>query len=87
VGICYRVAGFEIGDSPPHAVEGHRDEWRSGGVESGGVCRNVLPEDWPVFAVVGDAPGAGLGGDQRLVAVEVVLEVLRGLNDVDAGSH
>ena len=36
-------------------------EVESGGVWSGGV--ESFPTNWPVFTVVGNAPGAGLGGD------------------------
>ncbi len=45
-----------LGDSATHAVVGHGDEWRSGGVGSGGVGGNVLPKNRTVFAVVGDGP-------------------------------
>lgn len=68
VGVCYRVAGFEIGDSPPHAVVRHGDKGL-------GVCvgGNTLPEDWAVFTVVGDGPDAGCGLDESLVAIVVEL--------------
>ena len=66
-------------------VEGHGDERGSVGVRSGGV--ESFPTNWAVLAVILDAPGAGLGGDQRLVAVVVVLEELRGRGDVDAARH
>ena len=54
-------------------------------VGAGGI--DAHPSDGSILAVVGDAPGAGLGGDQGLVAVKVVLEELRGLGDVDTARH
>ena len=64
-------------------IEIHRDACLVVGVGS----IDPRPPDRAVLAVVGDAPGAGLGGYERLVAVEVVLEELRGLGDVDAARH
>lgn len=63
-----------------HAVKGHRDEWRSGGVGSGGVGGNVLPKDRTVFAIVGDGPDTGYCLDESLIAVVVKLrsEVVNG---------
>ena len=58
-------------DSATHAVVGHGDEWRSGGVGSGGV--DERPEDWAVFAIVCHRPGAGGGLYQRLISVVVEL--------------
>ena len=49
-------------------------------------CRGVgsaHPEDRPVFTVVGDAPEAGLGHDEGLVASTVVGEGLGRLSDID----
>lgn len=43
-----------LGDAASHAVVGHGDEWRSGGVGSGGVEESPL--NWAVFAIVGDGP-------------------------------
>lgn len=54
-----------------YAVVGHRDEWRSGGVGSGGVEES--PQNWAVFAVVLNLPDAGRGFDKGLVAVVVKL--------------
>ena len=51
------------------------------------IVRIAHPEDRAVLAVVGDTPEAGFGRNQRLVAVIVVLEELRGLGDVDAARH
>lgn len=67
-----------LGDSATHAVVGHGDEWRSGGVGNGGV--DERPEDWAVFAIVCHRPGAGGGLYEGLVAVIVELgsEVING---------
>ena len=46
-----------------------RECW-SVGVGSGGV--ESFPTNWAVLAVVGDAPGAGLGGDQCLISIIIV---------------
>ena len=45
------------------------------------------PEDRAVLAVVSDAPKAGLGCNQRLVAVIIVGKGLGRLGDVDAARH
>ncbi len=49
-------------DTAPHAVEGHRDHGATG-----------LPADGAVFGIVDYRPNAGLGFDEGLVAVCVVL--------------
>ena len=49
-------------DTSAHAVEGHRDH---------GVA--LRPTDGSVFGIVDDRPDTGLGLDERLVAVGVVL--------------
>ena len=58
-------------DATSHAVVEHGDEWRSGGVRSGGV--DECPQDRAIFAVVGDGPDTGRSFDKRLVAVVVEL--------------
>ena len=45
-----------LGDTTALAVVGHREKCGSGGVGSGGVGGNALPEYRAVFAVVGDGP-------------------------------
>ena len=56
-------------DAATHTVEGHRDH---------GVAR--LPADRAVFCVVDNRPNAGLGLDEGLVSVSVILwrEVVNG---------
>ena len=49
-------------------------------------CRVVgiaHPEDRTVFTVVGDAPEAGLGRDQRLISIIIVGEGLGRLGEID----
>ena len=57
-------------DSAPHAVEGHGDHGVTG-----------LPTDGAVFGIVNDRPNAGLGLDEGLVSIVVVL----GREVVDGG--
>ena len=59
VGIGRLSAHF---DTAAHAVEGHRDHGVAG-----------FPADGSVFGIVDDRPDTGLGLDERLVAVGVVL--------------
>ena len=59
---------------PPHVVVGHRER-RIVGI--------AHPKNRAVLAVVGDAPEAGLGCDQRLIAVVIVGERFWRLRDVD----
>ena len=57
-------------DAAPHTVEGHRNHGVAG-----------LPADGSVFGVVGNRPNAGLGLDEGLVSIVVVL----GREVVDGG--
>ena len=56
-------------DTAAHAVEGHGDHGVAG-----------LPADGAVFGIVGDRPNAGLGLDEGLISIRIVLgrEVING---------
>ena len=56
-------------DTSAHTVEGHRDHGVTG-----------LPTDGTVFGIVNDGPSAGLGLDEALISIVVVLwrEVIDG---------
>ena len=58
------------GDAAAHTVEGHGDHGVAG-----------LPTDGAVFGIVGDRPNAGLGLDESLISIVVVL----GREVVDGG--
>ena len=67
---------FKILPAASLMIEGHGDERRSDGVES-------FPTNRAVFAVVGNAPGASFGCNQRLVTIVIVGEHLGRLGEVD----
>ena len=56
--------GLDVLDAPPHEVILH-DEIR----------RPAGPIDRTILAVVGDGPDAGLDLDERLIAIEIVLQL------------